>query len=97
MKHLESPTPDDMRRIVDRASEMSGIPATTLLGRQRTAKVSQWRQAIFYVLRYKGATFIEIADFFKRNHGTVIYGVREVEKFADDVNIQRIVKMLAAA
>lgn len=82
---------------MQRASAMSGISAPVLLGKQRTAKVSQWRQAIFYVLRHRGATFIEIADFFKRHHATVMYGCREVERFANDVNTRHILTMLAKA
>ena len=97
MNHLQSPTPDDMKRVVQRASEMSSISAPVLLGKQRTAKVSQWRQVIFYVLRHRGATFIEIADFFNRHHATVIYGCKEVERFANDVNTRHILTMLAKA
>lgn len=95
MKHLNAPTPDEYKRIVDRASELSSIPAHVLMSLQRTAKVSQWRHAIFYVLRCKGATFKEIGDYFDRHHATVIHGCKTLDRHANDPNVRNIISELS--
>ena len=90
-KSLGAPTPKDYDDLVRRASELSGIPMVTLLSSDRTQRVSQWRQTLFYVLRYKGATFHEIGAYFNRTHGTIIHGCNALERNANDKTVRQII------
>jgi chromosomal replication initiation ATPase DnaA len=90
-KSLGAPTPKDYDRLVQRASELSGISMTDLLSSKRTQRVSQWRQSIFFVLRHMGATFQEIGAYFNRTHGTVIHGCNTLERNASNKDVRQII------
>ncbi len=90
-KSLGAPTPKDYDHLVQRASELSGIPMVDLLSSKRTQRVSQWRQAVFYVLRHKGASFPEIGKYFNRHHATIIHGCKNLEKHADQKPVRQII------
>jgi chromosomal replication initiation ATPase DnaA len=90
-KSLGAPTPKDYDQLVQRASELSGISMTDLLSSKRTQRVSQWRQAVFYVLRHKGASFPEIGKYFNRHHATIIHGCKNLDKNAANKTVQQII------
>lgn len=90
-KSLGAPTLKDYDRLVQRASELSGLPIVTLLSSIRTQRVSQWRQSLFYVLRHMGATYQEIGAYFNRTHGTIIHGCKNLEKNARNKKVRQII------
>ena len=90
-KSLGAPTPKDYDRLVQRASELSGLPTVTLLSSIRTQRVSQWRQALYYVLRHRGATFQDIGSYFNRTHGTIIHGCNALERNANNKTVRNII------
>ena len=90
-KSLGAITPKDYDQLVARASELSGISVAALLSSIRTQQVSRWRQAVFYVLRHKGASFAEIGKYFNRHHATIIHGCKNLDKHAADKTVQKII------
>lgn len=66
------------KSLMSKASELSFIPFEEL-ETTRKYPFCFWKYSVWYILRKKGITFETIAQVAKRNHSTVINGVRRVE------------------
>lgn len=67
--------------VLEKISEKGEITPKDLRGRSRRAYISSFREAAYYILRYKfGLSFPEIAHFIKRDHTTVMYGIERIEE-----------------
>ena len=65
--------------ILERASQASGLPISTITGRQRTTDVCMVRWAIMDVLRAQGMSLSAIGRLLHRDHSTVISGLRRAD------------------
>jgi hypothetical protein len=102
-----TPTPDLVRKLAYAAEELTGIPATRVMGRGRPADVALMRQIIMFLIRESCAATWEVTgDLFSRDHGTAIHAHRkirammEVEKLARpdaDGHTAALVRALAEA
>ena len=62
-------------------SEACGIPLDVLLGPSREAWVVESRQGLMWVLRHRlGLSYPEIGRAVKRDHTTVLHGVKAEER-----------------
>ena len=72
-----------IRSILDQVCEVFEIPVQTLLSRDRTPEVASARQAAMYLVRtYTDLSSVEIGRLFRRDHSTVLAGVRRVKEDA---------------
>ena len=93
---LGSPTPRDFDKLLNHASEISGIPMTSFLEKGRgSQRLSQWRMAVFYILRNAGATFHEIGSYFNRDYSTVIHGCKVLDSKSSDAQVRDIISKLS--
>jgi chromosomal replication initiation ATPase DnaA len=61
------------RRLLRQASDESGIPVETLLGRSRNADVCRVRQIVMEHLDELGWSSVQIGAFFGRSHSNVLH------------------------
>jgi chromosomal replication initiation ATPase DnaA len=78
----------ELRDLVDLLDEICRRRAVTrdeVCGRARTKAISQARHEVWWRLRHPEASFSfeEIGRLFRRNHATVIHGVRAHQRRAD--------------
>jgi hypothetical protein len=57
-----------------------------LTSKNRVRDLVYWRQAIMYQLREKGYKLEEIGEAMKRDHATVIHGIKKVENALNGFN-----------
>ena len=74
------------RRVLGAVAEVFGVPVGTILSPRRSAPVAAARQAVYYVLREAlNWTLGEIGHFLKRDHSTVLSGLRKAgQRLASD-------------
>jgi chromosomal replication initiation ATPase DnaA len=70
-------------QIVSATSFMFGVDRSELLGSGRTARVSEARHALAWALRQANWSLESIGDFLHRDHTTIIYAVRVIERKAE--------------
>jgi len=62
-------------------SDRLRIPMKTIIGKDRHKRVALARQATYYVARHTtGMSYPELGKLFHRDHTTILYGVRKIEK-----------------
>lgn len=61
-------------------SSVMGIPVEDILGRSRKAEIVEARHLAFYFLRKK-YILSEIAEIIKRDHSSVVHGIKRIESF----------------
>lgn len=77
-------TPARILRAIETASQVFEVPRREIVSRNRMARVSEARQAVYAALYRSCATSLpEIAQTFSRDHTTVRYGIQRIEKRAD--------------
>lgn len=93
---LGSPTPQEYEALLNKAAELAGCHTLDLLSPKRgRAKVANWRMALYYVLRQRGATFSEIGLYFGgRTHGTIMHGCKATQ---DQIDVHPQTKDLVAS
>jgi chromosomal replication initiation ATPase DnaA len=57
----------------------TGIPSGELLGESRVRRLAEARMLYWYILSLNGFGVTEIARLNKREHGTVIHGIRKIK------------------
>jgi chromosomal replication initiator protein len=67
------------KEIVNKCSELFGVPAEDILSRKRRRSIARARFALYKALRGRGWSYLAIGAFIGRDHATVIYGVRVAE------------------
>lgn len=71
---------DTLHEIIEIVSEESGVPKGDLLGNSRTKFIARARQYAMWKCRDQGYSLQQIGHVFKRDHTTVIHGVRRIEE-----------------
>lgn len=62
-------------------SDKLRIPMKTLISKDRHKRIARARQACYYVARHTtGLSYPELGKLFHRDHTTILYGVRTMEK-----------------
>jgi len=70
----------DQGGILNTVAQYYKIEVLTLLGRCRREHIAGARQvAMFLCRRFTPASYSEIGEYFKRDHGTVMHAVRTIE------------------
>ncbi len=86
-----------VRKILQKASEISGIPVDQIVGTSRRRPIVEVRQIAMYVTRNEtDLSFPKIGEAFgNRDHTTVIHGVKKIEQLiVDDVEMRNKVQTL---
>ena len=66
-------------RVVQSVSWASRVPKQDIRGRKRYRKAASARTAVYWVLRELGLSYPAIGRLMRRDHATVIWGVRSFE------------------
>lgn len=70
-----------LKNVLEKIGEKGEITPKDLRGRCRRTCISSFREVAYYILRQKfGLSFPDIAHFIKRDHTTIIYGVKRIEE-----------------
>jgi chromosomal replication initiator protein len=72
-------TPD---QITDATTFLFGVDRGDLLGRTRTARCVEARQALAWALRQNHWSLESIGDYLGKDHTTIIHGLRAIERKA---------------
>lgn len=81
----------DPSEILSRTAHRWGVTASQLRGTSRRRPLPLARHAAMWALRRRGLPLLDIAGELRRDHATVIYGIRRVER------LRRVDSQLAAA
>jgi chromosomal replication initiation ATPase DnaA len=68
--------------LVSATSFMFGVDRADLFGSNRTARVAEARQVLAWALRRANWSLESIGDFLHRDHTTIIYAVKVIERKA---------------
>ena len=68
--------------ITDATTFLFGVDRRDLLGRTRTARCVEARQALAWALRQNQWTFDAIGDYLGKDHTTIMHGLRAIERKA---------------
>lgn len=68
---------------INRLCHLIGITEQKLYSKKRTQDITRVRFFIWYKLYHQGMTYQAIADMFKKNHSTIINGVRKEQDRRD--------------
>ena len=71
---------DRVAMIVSAVAEATGIHSKAILGVRRDKATAQARQLVMYIARREGLTFEAIAYQLRRDHTTILHGVRAEKK-----------------
>lgn len=63
--------------IAEEVSDATGIPVGVLTGENRAKYIAHARQLAYYIAHREGFTLPEIGRVFRRDHTTVLHGVRQ--------------------
>lgn len=69
-----------MLEIIDEVSQCANIGVRDILCRSRRRDVAWPRQYAMFLCRREGFSYPQIARFFRRDHSTVIHGVKAVSE-----------------
>lgn len=73
-------TPARILSAIETASKVFEVPRKEIVSRNRMARVSEARQAVYAALYRSCATSLpEIGQTFRRDHTTIAYGIRRIE------------------
>lgn len=88
---LTNPTAD----LAERGCILTGIPRELVFSPDRSGRVSQIRFAAWHIARKDGWTLHALADVFRRDHGSVIHGLKVAnELLATDKWFRELVREL---
>ena len=91
----QMPWPATVDKIIEECSRTFGISTDDIRSNKQNSEISNARQTAMYVIReITGNTMDKIgSEFGGRNHATVVYGIRKVEKqMKDDSRFRSIVE-----
>ena len=76
---------------------MLDVRKDELFSKKRTENVALCRQIGMWYARKKGLKFIEIGEFFQRNHTNAIYAEKRIDELIPiDVHVQELIKKSGA-
>lgn len=78
------PTRPSGHELLRRLARLAPVPMSVILGPDRTALVTAWRQALAWALRRHGWSYPRIAGALAVDHSTVIHAYRAVETTLSD-------------
>lgn len=90
--------PVTARDIIERAADLTGIPASDITGPRRHAAICRVRWAVMAALRDKGLSLPQVgARLGRRDHTTIMHGLARAEAMArDDFGFRKLVRELGA-
>lgn len=69
-----------MAEIVDEVSAVSGVSVSDIMGRSRQGKVAKARQVAMWECHGAKISYVQIGQFFDRDHTTVMHAVSAVRE-----------------
>ncbi len=79
------PEPIKIEKIISEVARTYNVTENDILSKRRTASLALARQVAMYIAKMTtDLSFDAIGQAFKKDHSTVIYNVRQVEKFLQD-------------
>lgn len=83
-------------QIIDITASVYGFVPQDLLRRNRTEDLALARHVAMAVIRetFPHLSYSTIGDFFKRDHGTVLYAIQRVCAMHDDVRVKPFIKII---
>lgn len=75
-------TSDHLKKAVSAGAKEFRVDADDLLGPARKRHLAYARFAVWAALRQRGATLMTIAEYFKRDHTSIMYGIGRAEELA---------------
>lgn len=88
---------DEINRVLDSLRVLLDVRKDELFSKKRTENVALCRQIGMWYARKKGLKFIEIGEFFQRNHTNAIYAEKRIDELIPiDVHVQELVKKSGA-
>ena len=69
--------PQILRQIVEAVADATGVSADAILGESRVRRIARARQIVMFVAHRQGLSLTEIGQFLRRDHTSVLHGVRQ--------------------
>lgn len=66
--------------IADITADVFNVPYAALLGASRVTRIAEARYALAWALRTKGWSLEEIGEYLHRDHTTIMYGLKQIER-----------------
>jgi chromosomal replication initiation ATPase DnaA len=82
------------RSDVEKAAAFTGFTVDEIMGRKRDAALCETRWAIWRVMHERGVSYAGVARRFKRDHVTVISGLRKAESLHDSKAFSMLLEAL---
>ena len=88
---------EEINRVVESLRVLLDVSRDDLFSRKRTGNVALCRQIGMWFARKKGLKFIEIGDFFQRNHTNAMYAEKRIDELIPiDVHVQDLIRKSGA-
>lgn len=88
---------EEINRVLDSLRVLLDVRKDELFSKKRTENVALCRQIGMWYARKKGLKFIEIGEFFQRNHTNAIYAEKRIDELIPiDVHVQELIKKSGA-
>ena len=88
---------EEVDRVLDSLRVLLDVRKDELFSKKRTENVALCRQIGMWYARKKGLKFIEIGEFFQRNHTNAIYAEKRIDELIPiDVHVQELIKKSGA-
>ena len=71
--------------LIKATSALYDIPVSTLVSHHRDREITKLRWRVYWIGRTElGLSYTQVATLFRRDHTTILHGVRKYEQLADD-------------
>ncbi len=91
MRDLETKYPYKVADMLHALRKYDSIQSSALFSSRRRASMVMWRWRIFYLAANDlGMSLTQIGRLMKRDHSTVLYGLRKYDADADIVELDRL-------
>jgi chromosomal replication initiation ATPase DnaA len=88
---------EEINRVLDSLRVLLDVSREDLFSKKRTENVALCRQIGMWFARKKGLKFIEIGEFFQRNHTNAMYAEKRIDELIPiDIHVQELVKKSGA-
>jgi chromosomal replication initiator protein len=87
------PPPTAVQRVLQLVADHYGLTVTDLVGPSRQRQVMRPRHVAMYLLHeHLGLSYVSIGKLLRRDHSTVIFGVRRIQAVEDTEKLLALVR-----
>jgi len=80
--------------IADVVAEHYQVPVERIMGMTRHAKYARPRQIAYYLCVRIGYSLTTTGRLFRKNHATILYGIRNVQELCSDIVFNHLMESL---